>query len=115
MATPSKAKSWVWKYFLKEDKEVQCTECKKNMAFHGGTSSMAFHLENVHGFHNTNAPVNKSSPSVKQFFTATSKRCTTDRAKDINKKIAAFLAKDMRPINVVEVSISSLLLFVCKM
>jgi hypothetical protein len=106
MTTPNKAKSWVWKYFGRADKEVECSKCNKKMAYHGGTSSMASHLEKIHGLCNTNCA--KDVPSVKHFFSTPSKRCTVDRAKEINKMIAAFIAKDMRPINTVEVSIISL-------
>jgi hypothetical protein len=50
---PKPHKSWVWKYFQGhwKDSEVICTLCKGK--FSGGqTSSLAYHLESIHGLRN---------------------------------------------------------------
>ena len=102
MATPSR--SWVWGHFSKlpdNPKSVVCTDCDKHLSYHGGTTNLSNHLNQVHGLQN---PGNPTTPQRRMDgFIKARRNLSADRSAEITKKIAEFIAKDMRPLGIVEV------------
>lgn len=90
----------VWQFYQKIGKsEVQCNLCGKTQRYSGGTSNLRGHLERSHpSFFGI-----PKSPTITKF--ARSNTCPTERSKKITKMLVQFLANDMRPLNLVQVSI----------
>ena len=61
----SNTRSEVWKYFQKKSdpKQVTCSICHADLAYHGGTSSMKEHLKRKHPVED--ATISKESTSGK--------------------------------------------------
>ncbi|CAL9707411.1 unnamed protein product [Knipowitschia caucasica] len=94
-----KSKSFVWQHYVKtDDKTVECNLCKQKFTYHSSTTNMAYHLKQAH-------------PQVIQpQDAATGTQTKLDMAYplsakkkgEITKSIVNFIAKDMRPLNIVE-------------
>ena len=96
-----KCRSQVWNFFTKKNaKSVVCVLCSKSLVYHGGTSSMLQHLSRKHPAKN----IVKTSDGRKQTsidgFTR-KRSCSNERAAAISDRIASFIVKDLRPINLV--------------
>jgi hypothetical protein len=100
----------VWEHFKKiDEKKVKCNHCAKELVYTGGTSNLRSHLDARHPSEN----VMLSSPKpVKITQFTRSNVCSNDRAKTISNLIAKFLAVDMRPINLIEVSVDICIIYV---
>ena len=111
----SQGQAAVWTYFTKSEdaKMIECNIYKKSLTFCGGTTNMIRHLQGLHTFlnfdHTENKTPEKKKPvktqrSMKEYGVSTRNFCSKKRASGITERITNYIAKDMRPINTVEVS-----------
>ncbi len=96
-------KSPVWEFFGKINiNKVRCKLCGgppfTDLAFHGGTTSMRNHLSSKHPEQLEAA--SSSQRTLDSFFNT--KKCSVEHAKEITERIAMFVARDLRPISVVD-------------
>ena len=90
----------VWEHYDKvDDGEVKCKLCNKSQKYSGGTSNLRNHLDRYHA---AKYSIPKS-PTITKFTRLHT--CTPDRRRKITKMLSSFIAKDMRPINVIQVSV----------
>lgn len=115
ISTPPNLKSQVWKYFgfwsvgskiIEPREKVVCKLCKMQLAYHSTTSNLRSHLENVHP--NEHGALYCGETPAKQsrldsYFTSpTTSSLSAKRQEAITEKLISFVAKDMRPISVVD-------------
>ena len=103
MAGRSK-RSGVWEYFEKTDsKHVKCSVCNKSFAYHGGTSNLRSHLADVHNIDLERKCATGTSTSATSNITAFCKPkvCSKLRINGTNDHLVEFIARDLRPISVV--------------
>ena len=95
-----KCRSQVWNFFTKKNAKSVVVLCSKSLVYHGGTSSMLQHLSRKHPAKN----IVKTSDGRKQTsidgFTR-KRSCSNEQAAAISDRIASFIVKDLRPINLV--------------
>lgn len=115
LIVPKGAKSVMWKHFGFEadgqgaridEKRVLCKHCHTTIAYAGNTTNMKQHLQNHHP-HVLCQPGGSSGVVTQTKLDDIVKTCpkmphTSKRAREITRSIAAFIAKDLRPIAVVE-------------
>lgn len=107
MTSSRRLRSPVWDYFEKiGEKSVKCNLCVPKptvLAYHGGTSSMQSHLLSQHP-DKYQASADSSSTSKNRTMSdfVVSKKCPTARSTEITRRIAEMVARDLRPINMVE-------------
>ena len=102
----------VWEFFVKEgDKSVKCTLCNTILTYHGGTSSMRNHLSGKHdrmitvnddSSHSTTSSDSCSSQSLMDSFIGMKRKCSSDRATKVTKLVCEMVARDLRPVSIVE-------------
>ena len=91
-------KSPVWDHFQKIDpKKVKCKSCE---AYHGGTTSIKSHLLSHHPQLCPADSNTSQSNSMDQFVAP--KKCSTARSKEITRRIAEMVARDLRAISLVD-------------
>uniref|UniRef100_A0A1X7U908 BED-type domain-containing protein n=1 Tax=Amphimedon queenslandica TaxID=400682 RepID=A0A1X7U908_AMPQE len=94
-----KMSSQVWDYFeLIGEKKVKCKLCLEDttaLAYHRVTSSMINHLSSHH-------PDKHKLISSLQMLHKFTKSCSATRSKEIMRRIAELVARDLRPISIVE-------------
>ena len=97
-------RSGVWEYFEKTDsKHVKCSVCSKSFAYHGGTSNLRSHLADVHNIDLERKCATGTSTSATSDITAFCKPkvCSKLRINGTNDHLVEFIARDLRPISVV--------------
>ena len=92
----------VWMHVKRiNDNTAKCNLCDETVSAKGGnTSTIKRHLISIHKI-----DVDKmetSSPSIKGFLTPTKTTLTMVRSAEIDRRIAAFIARDCRPISTVD-------------
>ena len=106
MATTRKLRNQVWEYFeLVEPKKVRCKLCVPPittvLAYHGGTTSLKNHLTSRHpDKYQEKAGPSHQQHSLESFVRST--KCSAERAEAITQRIVEMVARDLRPISVVE-------------
>uniref|UniRef100_A0A1X7SFL6 BED-type domain-containing protein n=1 Tax=Amphimedon queenslandica TaxID=400682 RepID=A0A1X7SFL6_AMPQE len=81
---------------------VSCALKKETLlAYHGGTTSMKNHLSSHHPSCLSASEVTCSSVQSLDNFTV-QKKCPAERSKEITKRIAEMVARDLRPLSLVE-------------
>ena len=90
----------MWDHFKKKDKTAICAQCKKELAYCGGTSNLRDHLLRIHPLKHT--PENVSSAMMDTFVSKMV--CIEGHAKKITNLIAEMLVLDLRPVATVEES-----------
>ena len=99
-------RSVVWEFFEKQNaKKVKCKLCPApgtTLAYHGGTTCMKNHLASRHKeeYASLTSDGTKSQPTIQPFLKRNG--CSAERAKQITHLIAEMVARDLRPINIVE-------------
>ena len=126
LAVPKKAKSPLWAYFGFEeneegkrvnDKQVHCKLCheaeqheKAAIAFSGNTTNLRQHLIKWHpeiaqsASRATSGAAPVRQPTMEEFSSRPVRKlaATSKRAKEITRCLAEFIARDMRPVSIVE-------------
>ena len=108
MASKSRPlRSPVWAYFeTVGEKKVRCKLCvppaTTTLAYHGGTTSMQSHLSSHHPdkYAGESSKESQSQRKLDSFVHA--KKCPAERAEEITRRIAEVVARDLRPISIVE-------------
>ena len=103
-------RSSVWEFFVKEgEKSVKCTLCNTILTYHGGTSSMRSHLSGKHDRmitvnhdSTTSSDSSCSSQSSMDSFVGVKRKCSSDRATKVTKLVCEMVARDLRPVSIVE-------------
>ena len=102
-STTCKSEVWIFLQKGSDPKQVTCSICHADLAYHGGTSSMKEHLKRKHPAEDsTIGKESSSSKSRKQarLDVFTKKRsCSPQRAAVISDLITQVIVKDLRPIN----------------
>ena len=81
---------------------VKCKLCKAILTAKGGnTSTIQHHLTGIHHI-NSDGTGNLNTPNISSFFTASRPKMMKERALVMDQKIADFIARDARPISLVE-------------
>ena len=116
LVVPKGASSSLWEHFGFEtdgeghklnEKAVRCKHCDKEVAYSGNTTNLQQHLSR---WHPTSAATQSSSAAVMNQSTITAFSTSpvpkmvpgSKRAKKITRALAEFVAKDMRPIALIE-------------
>ena len=118
---PKRAKSPLWLHFgfvkdesgkMKDPKHVSCKLCGKDVAYSGNTTNLKQHMLNHHPGElpgpSTSGGVSSSTkmkqPTVEAFVARPVVKMakSSKRAQVLTRGIAEFVAKDLRPIGVVE-------------
>ena len=118
LETPKGAKSIYWAHFGFEvdkdgrridEKNVRCHLCNKAIGYSGNTTNLSQHLNKWHPEVLSSSMAETSPKSLTQVtlkscaFRPTAKMATnSQRAQQITQGIAEFIARDMRPISVIE-------------
>ena len=117
LEAPKGAKSVRWEYFGFEvdkdgkrvdEKYVHCRICNQKVGFSGNTTNLGTHLQKWHpAALQSGAPSTSKGPVQSTLQSYCSRPVTklasnSKRAKEITLKIAEFVARDMRPIAIVE-------------
>ena len=109
MASSSKSRplrSPVWDYFeIVGEKKVRCKlrmpPATTTLAYHGGTTSMQSHLSSHHpDRYGESSKESRCQRKLDSFVHA--KKCLAERAEEITRRIAEMVARDLRPISIVE-------------
>ncbi|XP_035989999.1 uncharacterized protein LOC118561850 [Fundulus heteroclitus] len=79
---------------------VVCSHCKKDFSFHRSTSSLKYHLNAKHTF--VGASTSGVTPGMRQTTLTERRALSKSTSEKLNDKIARWIAKDCRPINIVE-------------
>ena len=74
--------------------------CNASLAYHGGTSPILQHLKRKHLVENPIKPPDKQRQTKLDVFSK-KRVCSTERAGAISDRIANFIIKDLRSINIV--------------
>ena len=105
MRTGKRRTSPVWAYFTRqEDRKITCNICNKQLADGGGTTNLQKHLRAKH-VHEANKCIGEATDGKKQTLMSTftdTRRCSPARATRITELIAEMVARDLRPLSVVE-------------
>ena len=105
-SSSSRSTRVVWEFFEKQNaKKVNCKLCPApgtTLAYHGGTTCMKNHLASRHKkeYALLTSDSTKSQPTIQPFLKRNG--CSAERAKQITRLIAEMVARDLRPINIVE-------------
>ena len=98
-------RSDVWKWFNKcsDTSKVECTLCKKIIAYRRGTTNLRNHLLSKHPL--TYKPVSAGTQTtidtvIKHQY------CSQPKAEEITQRILLMIALDLRPVRMVEAQIS---------
>ena len=99
-------RSPVWDYFeIFGEKKVRCKLCvppaATTLAYHGGTTSMQSHLSSHHPDKYGESSKGSGSQCKLDSFVRP-KKCPAERAEEITRRIAEMVARDLRPISIVE-------------
>lgn len=93
-------RSTVWEHFklINSDKEAKCTLCDATFKYNSSTSSLSYHLNNVHAavLYGRSA----SQPPITAVFGR--RVCDDRRAEGITERICNMIEKDLMPISTVE-------------
>ena len=117
--TPKSRTAIVWKYFgfprqprddIDKGKKAWCKICKKAVAHAGGTRNLKNHLMIWHRaeydeLFSNSGQQNQSQPTLRNFTKPTTTKSlpsTSARAKELTLALTEFIAKDLRPISVVD-------------
>ena len=79
---------------------VVCSHCRKDFSFHRSTSSLKYHLNAKHSF--VGASTSGDKPSMRQTTLTERKALSKSTSEKLTDTIARWIAKDCRPINIVE-------------
>ena len=92
----------VWDYFRRQDGKITCSICNKDFADGGGTSNLQKHLraKHVDEAKKCFGEADAKQPLMSMFTDA--RRCSPARATRITELIAEMVARDLRPLSVVE-------------
>lgn len=102
------------KFIITDDgKHAKCTYCDKELKFHHSTSSLNYHLKTRHPFSSQSACSSTSTPTTgatstsKQQQLMTIANCfhrqtTAKEEHNITKALCLWIARDVRPISIVE-------------
>ena len=121
---PKGSKSPYWAHFAfvldkdgkrKDEKHVRCNLCASSVGFSGNTTNLKQHIASRHpveymkicgGSSSGASDVGKAKQTTLEAFSAGTSKVKlahdSKRAKEITKAIAEFIARDMRPVAVVE-------------
>ena len=114
IAAPKGAKSKAWKYFgfqisegkTVDEKKVMCTLCDVKITYRGNTTNLQQHLR-IHHFKEYEALMGGSTSRQMTLEEATDAsrtihKTSAKRCQEINRAVATFIARDMRPIAAIE-------------
>ena len=104
MATSRSKRSPVWDYFeTVGEKKVRCKLCvpPTSLAYHGGSTSMQNHLLSHHPDKYSESSKESGSQRKLDSFVPV-KKCPAERAEEITVRIAEMVARDLRPISIIE-------------
>ena len=110
MATPKRT-STVWEFFEepvvvsgdgKAQKKVACKLCDLKLADGGGTTNLANHLKKKHPEQYKRCTSDSESSSKQASLRTMLQKCTPERSAAITNKIVGFIAKDLRPLSIVD-------------
>ena len=99
-------RSPVWEFFeIVSEKKVRCKLCvppaTTTLAYYGGTTSMLSHLSSHHpDKYDESSKGSGSQCELDSFVCA--KKCPAECAEEITRRIAEMVARDLRPIIIVE-------------
>ena len=113
MASPvtRTSRSPVWDHFVKPlpgDKQASCKICKKQFAYHGGTSNLMCHLKTAHPSALARPESKDASKlqSLDKFAVTrgppTGKTCGVAKAETITELLVNWVTTNMRPLTIVE-------------
>ena len=113
IVTPGNFKSTVWKYFgfwsvngeIVSKKKVVCKLCNVELSYHTTTTNLKNHLQSAHPAEHdemSGTPANKQPRLDGYFAPRVTSELSAARQEFCLKKLAFFIAKDMRPISTVE-------------
>ena len=80
---------------------VICTLCKKEFSFHRSTSSLKYHINAKHAFVGSSSSGARPGGLVQTTLTE-GRALSKSISENLTQKIAKWIAKDCRPINIVE-------------
>ncbi|KAI7807100.1 putative zinc finger BED domain-containing protein 1-like [Triplophysa rosa] len=79
---------------------VVCSHCRKDFSFHRSTSSLKYHLNTKHSF--VGASTSGVMPGMRQSTLTERRPLSKSTSGKLTDTIARWIAKDCRPINIVE-------------
>jgi hypothetical protein len=93
--------SLVWEHFMQVgEKKVKCKHCDKELVYLGGTSNLRDHV----GAKHPEKEIGLASPKSPKITTLLRRGvCGKERSTTITTLLAKFIAKDTRPINLIQV------------
>ena len=99
-----KPKSYVWTHAKRIDENsAKCNLCNETISAKGGnTTTIKRHLVAIHKIDVDKADATTPSPNITGFLTASKPKLSKARSAEIDRRIAAFVACDGRPISTVE-------------
>jgi len=96
--SPRCNRSDVWQYFTKHgSKNVICTLCKGNFAYHGGMSNLRDHLQRSHS-----AVYVRDSGQPKIDSIMKVQKCSPTHAKILDNLMVRLTVRDLQPVRMVE-------------
>ena len=99
----SKRTSPIWAYFTKQDDvTITCILCKTQLADEGGTLNLQKHLKRKHVDEAKKCFGNLEVGMKQTVMSMYSRKCPPSHAMKITMLIAKLVARDMRPLSILE-------------